>query len=133
MKVSLVQMNSISDKAANIAAAEALIERAVAEESPDWILLPEQFDWAGGKRADKIANAEDLPGGPAYAMAKAQAKKHRVFVHAGSIMERIEARTASTTPPSSSTAMAKRSRGTARFTCSTSRRRAARPIARATG
>ena len=48
MKVSLIQMNSINDKAANIAAAEALIERAVAEESPDWVLLPEQFDWAGG-------------------------------------------------------------------------------------
>ena len=34
MKVSLIQMNSISDKAANIAAAEALIERAVPEERP---------------------------------------------------------------------------------------------------
>ena len=31
-KSPLVQINSISDKAANIAAAEALIERAVAEE-----------------------------------------------------------------------------------------------------
>jgi deaminated glutathione amidase len=31
MKVSLIQMNSIADKAANIAAAEALIERAVAD------------------------------------------------------------------------------------------------------
>src|SRR5712671_3248685 len=58
MKVSLIQMNSISDKAANIAAAEALIERAVSEESPDWVLLPEQFDWAGGFRTDKLANAE---------------------------------------------------------------------------
>jgi predicted amidohydrolase len=90
MKVSLVQMNSISDKAANIAAAKALIERAVAEESPDWVLLPEQFDWAGGGRADKLANAEAMPGGPAYAMAQALALKHRIFIHAGSIMERIE-------------------------------------------
>ena len=89
MKVSLVQMNSISDKAANIVSAEALIERAVAEDRPDWILLPEQFDWAGGRRADKIANAEDLPGGPAYAMAQRLAKTHGVFIHAGSIMERI--------------------------------------------
>jgi deaminated glutathione amidase len=90
MKVSLVQMNSISDKPANIAAAKALIERAVAEEAPDWILLPEQFDWAGGSRADKLANAETLPGGPAYAMAQDLAKKHKVFIHAGSIMEKIE-------------------------------------------
>jgi predicted amidohydrolase len=90
MKVSLIQMNSIADKAANIAAAEALIERAVAEEGPDWVLLPEQFDWAGGSRAQKLANAERLPGGPAYAMAQGQAIKHRIFVHAGSIMEKID-------------------------------------------
>jgi nitrilase len=89
MKVSLIQMNSISDKAANIAAAQALIEKAVAEEKPDWVLLPEQFDWAGGAKGDKAANAETLPGGPAYAMARAMAIKHRIFVHAGSIMENI--------------------------------------------
>ena len=90
MKVSLVQMNSINDKAANIAAARALIEKAVAEEAPDWVLLPEQFDWAGGVRGDKHANAEVLPGGPAYAMAQDLARKHKIFIHAGSIMERID-------------------------------------------
>ncbi|HZZ62476.1 MAG TPA: carbon-nitrogen hydrolase family protein [Roseiarcus sp.] len=90
MKVSLIQMNSISDKAANIAAAEALIERAVREERADWVLLPEFFDWAGGSKRDKLSNAETFPGGPAYAMARRQAMKHRIFVHAGSIMERIE-------------------------------------------
>ena len=90
MKVSLIQMNSINDKAANIAAARALIERAVTEEAPDWVLLPEQFDWAGGVKGDKARNAETLPGGPAYAMAQELAAKHRIFIHAGSIMERIE-------------------------------------------
>ena len=90
MKVSIIQMNSISDKAANIAAAEALIERAVKEESPDWVLLPEFFDWAGGTKADKLANAESFPGGPAYEMARRQAIRRHIFVHAGSIMEKIE-------------------------------------------
>ena len=90
MKVSIIQMNSISDKAANIAAAEALIERAVREESPDWVLLPEFFDWAGGFKADKLMNAESFPGGPAYTMARRQAIRHGIFVHAGSIMEKIE-------------------------------------------
>jgi nitrilase len=89
MKVTLVQMNSISDKAANIAAARALIERAVTEEAPDWLLLPEQFDWAGGGKGDKAANAESLPGGPAYRMAQELARRHRLFIHAGSIMEKI--------------------------------------------
>ena len=90
MKVSLIQMNSINDKAANIAAARALIERAVAEEAPDWVLLPEQFDWAGGVKGDKARNAETLPDGPAYAMARELAAKHGIFLHAGSFMERIE-------------------------------------------
>jgi deaminated glutathione amidase len=90
MKISLIQMNSINDKAANIAAARDLIERAVGEEAPDWILLPEQFDWAGGVKGDKARYAEALPGGPAYSMAQELAAKHRVFIHAGSLMERIE-------------------------------------------
>ena len=90
MKVSLIQMNSVSDKAANIGAVEALIERAVREEKPDWVLLPEFFDWAGGSKADKLKNAEIFPGGPAYEMARGQASKHGIFVHAGSIMERIQ-------------------------------------------
>jgi nitrilase len=90
MKVSLIQMNSINDKAANIAAARGLIERAVAEEAPDWVLLPEQFDWAGGVKGDKARNAETLPGGPAYSMAQELAAEHGIFLHAGSFMERID-------------------------------------------
>lgn len=90
MKISLIQMNSLNDKAANIAAAKALIERAIADDGPDWILLPEQFDWAGGVKGDKARNAETLPGGPAYSMAQELAAKHGVFIHAGSMMERIE-------------------------------------------
>ena len=84
------------------------------------MLLPEQFDWAGGSRADKVANAERLPGGPAYAMAQAQAIKHRIFVHAGSIMEKIDGEDRSTTLQSSSIATARRSPATARSTCSMS-------------
>ena len=57
MKISLIQMNSINDKAANIAAARELIEKAVNDDSPDWILLPEQFDWAGGGKGDSAVLA----------------------------------------------------------------------------
>jgi deaminated glutathione amidase len=93
MKVSLIQMNSISDKGANLATAEALIEQAVREEKPDWVLLPEFFDWAGGRKSDKLANAETFPGGPAYSLAQRLARTHGIFVHAGSIMEKIEGET----------------------------------------
>ena len=66
MKISLIQMNSVSDKPANIAAATKLVEQACAEDRPDWICLPECFDFLGGDLTAKMAAAEALPGGPAY-------------------------------------------------------------------
>lgn len=89
MKISLIQMNSGQDKAANIAAAAALIEQAVAEERPDWIGLPECFDFLGGQRADKQEAAEILGAGPAYRAMQELARRHRIFIHAGSILEKI--------------------------------------------
>ena len=90
MKVALIQMNSGADKPANLAAARALMERAIAEETPDWICLPEVFDFMGGSLAEKRAASETLPGGPAYTMLQEMARSHGVFIHAGSILETIE-------------------------------------------
>jgi nitrilase len=90
MKISLIQMNSVCDKAENISAAVRLVEQAVAEDKPDWIGLPECFDFMGGARADKIAAAESLPGGPAYSAMQALARRHGIFIHAGSILEKVE-------------------------------------------
>ena len=91
MKVSLVQMNSVADKPANIAAATQLIERAVAEEGPDWIALPEVFDFMGARKAEKLAAAETLgDGGPAYDAMRALAARHKVFIHAGSMLEKAD-------------------------------------------
>lgn len=89
MKVSLIQMNSGNDKAANLAQAKGLIEKAVQDEKPDWICLPEVFDFLGGSREEKFAAAEVLPGGPAYGLMQKLAKTHHVFIHAGSILEKI--------------------------------------------
>ncbi len=90
MKISLIQMNSVNDKAANIAAASKLIEQAVAEEKPDWVSLPECFDFLGGAKADKFAAAESFPDGPAYKAMQALARKHKIFIHAGSMLETAE-------------------------------------------
>ena len=90
MKISMIQMNSVSDKPANIAAAIKLVEQAVAEERPDWICLPECFDFLGGDRAAKMVAAEAFPGGPAYGAMQALASKHKVYIHAGSILEKPE-------------------------------------------
>ncbi len=89
MKVSLIQMNSQNDKAANIAAAKRLMERAISEEHPDLLVLPENFDFVGGAPADKLRAGEPVPGGPAYAMCQEVARAHAVFVHAGSLVETI--------------------------------------------
>ncbi|MDX7954005.1 carbon-nitrogen hydrolase family protein [Lichenihabitans sp. Uapishka_5] len=89
MKVALIQMNSGPDKAANLAAAERLIDAAVAADAPDWICLPECFDHLGGTRDTKRAAAEAGPDGPASRLMQTLARKHRVFIHAGSMLERI--------------------------------------------
>jgi nitrilase len=86
MKVTLVQMNSGGDKA-RLANARALIERAVVQERrTGFVYLV--FDFIGGSRAEKIAAAEELPGGPAYQMCQALAREHKVPMHAGSILEK---------------------------------------------
>ena len=90
MKIALLQMNSVSDKAANIAQARELITRAADLEGPDWVVLPELFDWMGGSSADKLRESEVLPDGPAYSMAQEMAAKHKIWVHAGSLLERIK-------------------------------------------
>lgn len=89
MKVSLIQMNSGGDKAANLASAAGLIERAVAEDGPDWVLLPEVFDFMGGDSGAKREAAEVLPDGPAYAMLRGLAARHGIHIHAGSILESL--------------------------------------------
>jgi nitrilase len=88
MKACLIQMNSTSDKAANLAQARALIEQAAAEEKPDWIGLPEVFDFIGGSREEKFAAAEILREGPAYKLCRELAIRHGVFIHAGSFLEK---------------------------------------------
>ncbi len=89
MKVALIQMNSGDDRAANLRQASALIERAVAEDRPDWLLLPECFDFLGGTRDAKFAAADRLPDGEAYATVQGLARRHGVFIHAGSMLERL--------------------------------------------
>ncbi|HTV33682.1 MAG TPA: carbon-nitrogen hydrolase family protein [Methylocella sp.] len=90
MKISLVQMNSVSDKPANIAAAVRLIEKAVADERPDWVALPECFDFLGADRVAKMAAAETFPDGPAYRAMQTLARIHKIHIHAGSILQKAE-------------------------------------------
>src|SRR3546814_1269854 len=73
----------ISDWSSDVCSSD-LVDR------PDLLVLPEHFDWAGGTTADKVAAADRVPDGQAYAMAREVARRNRVWVHAGSLLERIE-------------------------------------------
>ncbi|MBR8652031.1 carbon-nitrogen hydrolase family protein [Achromobacter sp. Marseille-Q0513] len=89
MKVSLVQTNPQPDRARNLDETRALMEEAYRAEGPDLIVLPEYFEAYGLSVAEKLAMAEPV-GGAAYRMASDFAREHRVFVHAGTIMEKVE-------------------------------------------
>jgi nitrilase len=98
VRVAVVQMNSGPDKSANLQAAKALIERAIARERPDLVSLPETFTVMGGGDAGREAAAEALPGGPAYGLLQGLAAEHGVNVHGGSFFERLaDGRLANTT------------------------------------
>ena len=63
MKVSLVQMNSQDDKSANLKSARTLIEKAVAEEQPDLVVLPEYYAFLGNTPEEMHDSAETFPNG----------------------------------------------------------------------
>lgn len=88
MKVALIQMNSQENKAANLTQAKQLVERAVAEERPDLVVLPELFTMLSESVDAKRSAAEDLPGGEAYEMLRNLAATHRIILHGGSFLER---------------------------------------------
>ena len=88
LKTSVIQMNSQGDKPANLRAIADLVEQAIVRDRPDWILLPEHCEWLGGSGgAPDIA--EPAAGGEAYDLFATLARKHKVWIHGGSIYERL--------------------------------------------
>ena len=89
MKISLIQTSPQTDKAENLRITRGLMEDAPRTDSPDLIVPPEYFEYYGGTPEEKLAAAESVPGGPAYKMAQDFAREHKVFVHAGTLMEKV--------------------------------------------
>ena len=96
MRISLVQMNAGTDKAANIASARELVAEA-AEERPDLVVLPEYWAFFSNEREALHASAETFPDGPAYRAMREMAKEHGVTLHGGSIAERRDGAVHNTT------------------------------------
>lgn len=87
MKVTVVQMNTQEDKAANLASARALIETAASTDAPDLIVLPETFTSMTSDFGRQRANAETIPDGEACRLMSELARAHGVYIHAGSMAE----------------------------------------------
>jgi predicted amidohydrolase len=104
MRICVLQMNPGQDKSANIAQAQALVDRAVSEHKPRLITFPEVWTCLGGSVKTRLANGENLPeagsgddGGPAYNFLRNLARRNRMYVHAGSIGEKFRGKLANTT------------------------------------
>ena len=92
MRVSVIQMNQGSDKAANLDQARRLVDAAVAADRPDLVTLPETWTNLGGGRDARNAAAEALPepggtGGAAYEALRGMARAHGIHLHGGSLIE----------------------------------------------
>lgn len=84
LEVAVLQMNSGSDKEANIATALELIDRA-ANRGARVAVLPEVWTYLGPDEGNRL-NAESVPG-PVSELLADRARRHRMFVHSGSFLE----------------------------------------------
>ena len=71
----------------NTGETDALVVMGGSVHSINLVAAAFEFDFMGGSRRDKFEAAEAIPGGPAYSLCQELAAKHRVFIHAGSILE----------------------------------------------
>jgi nitrilase len=97
MRVSLIQLNVGRDKAANLAATDEVVARAVAADAPRMVVLPELFAFMGGRVAEQREAADPVPQGETYRFLRRLAERHAVYVHGGSFMERDGSRYYNTT------------------------------------
>jgi predicted amidohydrolase len=87
LRVGLVQLNSQHDRAANFAAIEGLVAEA-AGRGARFVMLPEHAPYLGPKEGYQ-AGAEPIPG-PTTARYAALARRHGIYLHAGSMVEETD-------------------------------------------
>ncbi|MFN8592966.1 MAG: carbon-nitrogen hydrolase family protein [Thermomicrobiales bacterium] len=84
ISVALAQMNSGSDREQNLSVALDLIDRAAAA-GARLVVLPEVWLYLGPEEGNR-AHAEPIPG-PITDLLAERARRHRIYVHGGSIYE----------------------------------------------
>ncbi len=86
MKIGIGQMNSQSNKTANLDVADALICE-LAQAGASLIMLPEHFNYIGPDPS-KAQNAESINSSPSLDMVQNRAKEFGIHIHIGSFLER---------------------------------------------
>ena len=81
----VIQLDAREDYHNNLKMAEELIEEGAAR-GAKLLVLPEVWTYQGPTPID---HAEDIPGGECFALLSGLAKKHNIWIHGGSITERI--------------------------------------------
>jgi deaminated glutathione amidase len=107
MKITVIQMEPGPRKDENIAQAGRLIQRAVTEDSPRLVVLPETWSCLGGDPGTRLAQGEVLADSAvlgeaqraqvkdihlqsaAYDFLQRIAREHKIYLHGGSIGERV--------------------------------------------
>lgn len=86
MRVSIVQLNTKSNKQENLDKVKRFVLQAV-EEGAELISLPEYFNYLG---EDEVRNAEDISNGETVSFLSELAKDNGVFIHVGSMLEKYD-------------------------------------------
>jgi predicted amidohydrolase len=83
-------MNTCKDKAENLATAAGLIDR-LAKDGARLVVLPEYFNYLGPEK-HWARNSEKLQDSKSLAVIQEKAVQHRIHIHAGSFMEKLDDR-----------------------------------------
>ena len=82
--IGVIQMDSQGDVDENLKTASAFIEEAAAR-GAKLVAMPENMHYVG---LESAAHAEEIPGGKTFQVMSALAKKHKLWLHCGSIYEK---------------------------------------------
>jgi len=97
MKVSVIQLQSQTNKSKNIENALTIAECAINQDKSDLIAFPEMFAFNGGNNADKKNSAEDIPNGETCKILSEFAKSKKIYIHGGSFYEEYNDKVFNTT------------------------------------
>ena len=87
MKISVIQLNSQTNKQKNINEALSIASEAIKADAPDLIALPEMLSFCGGTEDEKKESAESIPLGVTTQALSKFAKDNKIYLHGGSYFE----------------------------------------------